>query len=149
MWASRDTQSASEVQSPWGPHHKGHYHPYTGQPTIPTFTTIPSIQGCCLGSERHRSAISDSESEYKQTSTEKEVKGLPTEPLGTLSMHGDKKGDGVGGREAGRMAGREPEGISTQENLTQPVEHHRQGKMRVWGEVTRFDVSMVSLEVEC
>lgn len=77
------------------------------------------------------------------------MKGLPTEPLGTLSMYGDKKGDGVGGREAGRMAGGEPEGISTQENLTQSVEHYRKAKMRVWGEVTRFDVSMVPLEVEC
>lgn len=50
--------------------------------------------------------------------TEKAVKGLTTEPLGTLSTYGDKKGDGVGGREAGRTVGGEPEGISTQENLT-------------------------------
>lgn len=63
-------------------------------------------------------------------------------------MYGDKKGNRVGGREAGRMAGGGPEGISMQENLTQCVEHHRQTKRRVWGEVTQFDVSVVPLEGE-
>lgn len=146
MWAPRDTQVHLKCRA-----HGGHTVKATIIHTLDN-QQYQRLPASCLGSERHRSAISDSESGYKQTFTEKEVKGLPTEPLGTLSMHADKKGDGVGGREgreAGRMAGRKPEGISMQENLTQPVEHHRQAKMRVWGEVIRFDVSMVSLEVEC
>ena len=55
-------------------------------------------------------------------------------------MYRDKRGDGVGGRKAGIMVGGEPECSSMQEKVIQCIEHQRGAKVRVWDEVTRFDV---------
>lgn len=55
-------------------------------------------------------------------------------------MYRDKKGDRVGGRKAGITVGGEPECSCLQKKVTQGIEHHREAKVRVWDEVTRFDV---------
>lgn len=53
---------------------------------------------------------------------------------------GGKKGDIVGGKEAGRMVGRESEGRPIYKEVTQCVERHKEAKMRVLEEVIQSDV---------
>lgn len=99
MWGTE-----SEVQTLHGPHLKGYPPSRPGGPLIPTFTTMPSIPDYCLASDLRRSAVSDRESRHEEYLPlwRKKWRRLRIEPLGTLSVYGNKRGDRVGVREVGR-----------------------------------------------
>lgn len=110
---------------------------------IPTFTTIPSIPGRCLGSELHRSTISDSASGYSCYG--KRSEGAQNRAPGNTFHAQAKKGDRAGGGQNGRKRTRGQFHTGKGNSM---CEHHRWAQMAVLGEVTQSSDWMVPLEVD-